>query len=82
MTSSNDRYILKDGIVVDAETGDHLIFGGDRHVINQFLKRARFPDNLSDRILERRVNTLRPSRNALKDAARQAWSSTIYELAT
>ncbi len=60
---------------------DHLIFGGDRHVINQFLQRARFPDNLSDRILERRVNTLRPNRNALKDAVRQAWSSTVYELA-
>ena len=61
---------------------DHLIFGGDKHVINQFLDRATLPNNLSDRILQRRLNTLRPNRNALKDAARQTWSSTIYELAT
>ncbi len=60
---------------------DHLIFGGDKHVINQFLQRANFPNNLSHRILQRRLNTLRPNRNALKDAVRQAWSSTIYELA-
>ncbi len=59
----------------------HLIFGGDKHVINQFLGRATLPNNLSDRILQRRLNTLRPNRNALKDAVRQAWSSTIYELA-
>ena len=60
---------------------DHLIFGGDKHVINQFLQRANLPNNLSDRILTRRLNTLRPNRNALKDAVRQTWSSTIYELA-
>ena len=60
---------------------DHLVFGGDKHVINSFLERATLPDNLADRILQRRVNTLRPNRNALKDAVRQAWSSTIYELA-
>ncbi len=60
---------------------DHLIFGGDKHVINQFLDRATLPNNLADRILQRRLNTLRPNRNALKDAARQTWSSTIYELA-
>ena len=59
----------------------HLIFGGDKHVINQFLDRATLPNNLSDRILTRRLNTLRPNRNALKDAVRQTWSSTIYELA-
>ena len=57
---------------------DHLIFGGDKHVINQFLQRANLPNNLSDRILTRRLNTLRPNRNALKDATRQTWSSTIY----
>ena len=61
---------------------DHLIFGGDKHVINQFLQRANLPNNLSDRILTRRLNTLRPNRNALKDTVKQAWSSTIYELAT
>ncbi len=61
---------------------DHLIFGGDKHVINQFLQRANLPNNLSDRILTRRLNTLRPNRNALKDAVKQAWSSIIYELAT
>ena len=61
---------------------DHLIFGGDKHVINQFLDRATLPNNLADRILQRRLNTLRPNRNALKDAVRQAWSSTIYELAS
>ena len=60
---------------------DWLIFGGDRHVINDFLERAKFPDGLEDRILGRRLNTLRPNRNALKDAVRQAWSSTVYELA-
>ena len=60
---------------------DHLIFGGDKHVINQFLDRATLPNNLSDRILQRRLNTLRPNRNALKDAVRQTWSSTVYELA-
>ncbi|MCY4474601.1 MAG: Vms1/Ankzf1 family peptidyl-tRNA hydrolase [Chloroflexi bacterium] len=60
---------------------DWLIFGGDRHVINGFLERAKLPDGLDGRILGRRLNTLRPNRNALKDAVRQAWSSTIYELA-
>ena len=59
----------------------YLIFGGDKHVINQFIQRANLPDNLADRILPRRLNTLRPNRNALKDAVRQTWSSTIYELA-
>ncbi len=61
---------------------DHLIFGGDKHVINQFLQRANLPNNLSDRILTRRLNTLRPNRNALKDATRQTWSSTVYQLAS
>ena len=61
---------------------DHLIFGGDQHVIKQFLDRATLPDNLADRVLQRRLNTLRPNRNALKQATRQAWSSTIYELAS
>ena len=60
---------------------DHLIFGGDQHVIKQFLDRANLPNNLSDRILQRRLNTLRPNQKALKDATRQTWSSTIYELA-
>ena len=60
---------------------DWLIFGGDRHVINGFLERAKLPDGLEGRVLGRRLNTLRPNRNALKDAVRQAWSSTIYELA-
>ncbi len=60
---------------------DHLIFGGDQHVIKQFLDRATLPNNLSNRILPHRLNTLRPNRNALKDAVRQTWSSTIYELA-
>ena len=60
---------------------DWLIFGGDQHVINQFLQRANLPDKLADRILSRRLNTFRPNRNALKDAVRQAWSSTVYELA-
>ena len=60
---------------------DWLIFGGDRHVINGFLERAKLPDGLEGRVLGRRLNTLRPNRNALKDAVRQVWSSTIYELA-
>ena len=60
---------------------DHLIFGGDKHVINQFLQRATLPNNLANRILPRRLNPLRPNRNALKQATRQAWSSIIYELA-
>ena len=60
---------------------DWLIFGGDRHVINGFLERAKLPDRLEKRVLGRRLNTLRPNRNALKDAVRQTWSSTIYELA-
>ena len=60
---------------------DWLIFGGDRHVINGFLERAKLPDGLKGRVLGRRLNTLRPNRNALKDAVRQVWSSTIYELA-
>ena len=60
---------------------DHLVFGGDRHVINGFLQRAKLPDGLEERVLGRQLNTLRPNRNALKDAVRQAWSSTIYELA-
>ena len=60
---------------------DWLILGGDQHVINGFLERSKLPDKLEDRILARRVNTLRPNRNALKGAVRQAWSSTIYELA-
>ena len=60
---------------------DYLIFGGDRHVINQFLQRAKLPDKLSERVLTRRLNTHRPNRDALKTAVREAWSSTIYELA-
>ncbi len=59
---------------------DYLIFGGDQQVINSFLDRAKLPDKLSERILQRRVNTLRPNRDALKRAVRQAWSSTVYEL--
>ena len=59
---------------------DYLIFGGDRHVIKQFLQRAKLPNGLDERVLGRRINTLRPNRNALKDAVRQAWSSTVYEL--
>ena len=60
---------------------DHLIFGGDQHVIKQFLDRATLPNNLSNRILQRRLNPLRPNQSALKDAVRQTWSSTVYELA-
>ena len=60
---------------------DYLILGGDKHVINQFLQRANLPNNLAQRILPRTLNTLRPNRNALKQATHQTWSSTIYELA-
>ncbi len=60
---------------------DYLIFGGDRHVISQFLQRAKLPDKLTERVLTRRLNTHRPNREALKTAVREAWSSTIYELA-
>ena len=59
---------------------DYLIFGGDRQVIRQFQQRTAFPDNLSGRILTRRLNPSRPNRAALDEAVRQAWSSTLYEL--
>jgi hypothetical protein len=59
---------------------EFLVLGGDRVVLGQFLKRVKLPDGLGDRALPNRLPVDQPSRKALDDAVRDAWSYRVYEL--
>jgi len=58
---------------------DHIVMGGDRLVLGQFLKRVRLPDDLSDRVLPNRLSVNRPGRAALDSAVHDAWSFRVFE---
>ena len=58
---------------------DHLILGGDRVVLSQFLKRVTLLDKLGDRALPNFLAVDQPGRKALDVAVRDAWSFKAYE---
>lgn len=58
---------------------DHLVLGGDRVVLGQFLKRVKLPDGLPDRVLPDRLPVVRPGRAALDSAVHDAWSFRAFE---
>jgi len=58
---------------------DHLVLGGDRVVLGQFLKRVKLVDNLGERALPNRVAVDQPGRQALDSAVHEAWSFRAYE---
>jgi hypothetical protein len=58
---------------------DWLVFGGDRNVILQFMKRLTLPDGLTDRVAPWRVPVERPGFDELKHAVTSAWSCRVWE---
>ena len=58
---------------------DWLAFGGDRTVLNQFMKRLKLPDGLTDRIAPWRVPVERPGMDELERAVRSAWSWRAWD---
>lgn len=58
---------------------DHVVLGGDRVVLGQFLKRVRLPDDLPERVLPNRLPVDRPGRAALDSAVHDAWSFRVFE---
>lgn len=58
---------------------DWLVFGGDRNVISQFMKRLTLPDGLTDRIAPWRVPVERPGIDELERAVTSAWSCRVWE---
>ncbi len=57
---------------------DHLALGGDRQVLNSFMKRCDALSPLQGRLLPARVEVDRPNTGALKTAARDLWSWRAY----
>ena len=57
---------------------DHLALGGDRQVLNSFMKRCRALSPLQDRLLPVRVAVDRPNTGALKTAAHDLWSWRVH----
>ncbi|MEE9269978.1 MAG: Vms1/Ankzf1 family peptidyl-tRNA hydrolase, partial [Candidatus Krumholzibacteria bacterium] len=61
---------------------DHLALGGDRQVLNSFMKRCDALSPLQDRLLPGRVAVDRPNTGALEAAARDLWSWRVYRAPT
>ena len=57
---------------------DHLALGGDRQVLNSFMKRCDALKGLQDRVLPSRVSVDRPNTGALEDATRSLWSWRVH----
>ena len=57
---------------------DHLLFGGDRHVLAQFRKRCDWLQRLDDRVLPRLVPVGRPGLATLERSARTVWSCRVF----
>ncbi len=66
---------------IDAHEGeiDWLVFGGDRNVILQFLKRVQLPGGLEERVAPWRVPVERPGFGELEKAVTSAWSCRLWE---
>lgn len=58
---------------------DWLVFGGDRNVILQFMKRLTLPDGLADRVAPWRAPVDRPGIDELEKAVVSAWSCRVWE---
>lgn len=56
---------------------DHLMFGGERHVLNGFVKRCRFVRELEKKMLNRRLPVGRPGQEALESATRDIWVGRV-----
>lgn len=58
---------------------DHVVLGGDRVVLGQFIKRVKLPEGLPERVLSNRLPVDQPGRAALDSAVRNAWSFRLFE---
>ena len=58
---------------------DFLALGGDRLILGQFMKRITLPNGLAGRVLPNRLSVIRPGRQALEDAVREAWSFRAFD---
>jgi len=61
-----------------ADDLQHLAIGGDRHVLNAFLKRCEWLAPIAARLLPPRVPVQRPGLAALRHAGAAIWSSRVY----
>ena len=57
---------------------DHLALGGDRQVLNSFMKRCKALSPLQDRVLPGRVTVDRPNTGALVSGTRELWLWRAY----
>jgi len=58
---------------------DHVVLGGDRVVLGQFLKRADLAQPLMDGLLPQRLAVAQPGRKSLDEAVRELWSYRVIE---
>lgn len=65
---------------LDAYSGriDFLALGGDRHVMNRFVKRCRSVEDLMDRRLPGLVHVDRPNLAGLQTACKAVWSVRVF----
>ena len=56
---------------------DYLIFGGEKIVINNFLKTCQNVDKFYEKLLKKNLNYRNPNINALKSASNKIWNSQI-----
>jgi len=58
---------------------DHVVLGGDRVVLGQFLKRADLDRSLMQGLLPQRLSVAQPGRKSLDDAVHELWSYRVVE---
>jgi hypothetical protein len=69
---------FKDRISAHSRDIDYLALGGDRQVLNSFVKRCPEVAKLADRMLPVRLQVDRPNTTALKECVRGLWTWRVH----
>ena len=56
---------------------DYVALGGERGVLDGFLKRCRLTRDLKAKTLRRRIDVRQPNQRAIEQAAREVWKSDV-----
>ena len=64
--------------IIEPQSFDHLIFGGDRQVLLKFRRQCPRLGRFESRVLSRVVPVNRPDRDSLKRANRHIWASRVF----
>ncbi len=69
---------FKDRIGPHSREVDHIAFGGDRQVLNSFVKRCPEVAKVADRMLPVRLQVDRPNTTALKESVKGLWTWRVH----